>query len=106
MSKQDTTKTSGVIRYDELYTLEEFKSRMRLTNTAMRALRRKGFNVLRVGKRAFVSGFEAIAFLVEEGVDQGESESREDSFEVFGPTLGVPYDGETETEVGEDERQA
>ena len=102
----DTTKTSGLIRYDELYTLEEFKARMRLTDTAMRALRRKGFNVLRVGKRAFVSGFEAIAFLVEEGVEQGESQSREGSFEIFGSPLELPRDGEAETEVSQDERPA
>ena len=102
----DTTKTSGLIRYDELYTLEEFKARMRLTDTAMRALRRKGFNVLRVGKRAFVSGFEAIAFLVEEGVEQGDRESSEDSLQVFGSPLGMPYDGEAETEISKDERPA
>ena len=102
----DTTKTSGMIRYDELYTLEEFKARMRLTDTAMRALRRKGFNVLRVGKRAFVSGFEAIAFLVEEGVEQGDRESSEDSLQVFGASMGLPHDRKTETEVSEDERPA
>jgi hypothetical protein len=53
----------GVIRADELYTLSRFRVCMRLTESAVRALRVAGLPVIRFGKRAFVSGRQAIEFL-------------------------------------------
>jgi hypothetical protein len=99
------SKTSGVIAPSELYTLEEFKKRMGLTDTAMRALRRKGFAVIRVGKRAFVLGIMAINFFVEEGLED-ESESSQSSFEIFGPSLGMSSDGKEQAKVSQNKRQA
>lgn len=99
--------TSGVISHGELYTLSEFKRRLGLTDTAMRELRRKGFVVLRVGKRAFVNGFLAIAFLSKEWVETDESESGQDpGSEVPSATLGMSADWSGEAEVGQDKRSA
>jgi len=62
----EARQSSGMISVHELYTLKEFMRRMGLTETAMRALRRKGFTVARVGKRAFVPGYLAIVFFMAE----------------------------------------
>ena len=99
-------KTSGVISHHELYTLSEFKSRMGLTDTAMRELRRKGFSVLRVGKRAFVYGFAAIAFFAQDWMDEDESESGQDPGEVSGDALDVSSDREGQAEVDRHKRSA
>lgn len=53
----------GVIRADELYTLEEVRLRLKLGSWAMRKARRAGLRVMRMGNRAFVAGDELIAFL-------------------------------------------
>ena len=100
----DTGKTSGVISVHEFYTLKEFKRRMGLTEAAMRALRRKGFEVARVGKRAFVPGALAIVFLTKEGMGFDESESGQGSEQVFGATVGVSRDWGDQAEVSQDER--
>lgn len=55
--------SDGVIRADELYTIGQFRSRLKLTESAVRALRISGLPVIRFGKRAFVSGRQAIEFL-------------------------------------------
>ena len=93
---------SGVISILEFYTLKEFMSRMGLTETAMRALRRRGLKVARVGKRAFIPGLFAIAFLIEEGLDDDESKSSESTFEVLGASLGMPSNRGEQTEVSQD----
>ena len=101
----ETKETSGMISVHEFHTLKEFMRRMGLTETAMRALRRKGFEVARVGKRAFVPGALAVWFLTKEGIDLDESESSKSPSEVFSAALGVSTDGGNETEVSQDERQ-
>lgn len=101
----EAKETSGMISVHEFYTLKEFMRRMGLTETAMRALRRKGFEVARVGKRAFVPGALAIMFFIQEGIEIDESESGQDSSQVFGSSLGVFSNGSDETEVSQDERQ-
>lgn len=53
----------GVIEASALYTLDEFMSRTRFSKSAMREARRKGLKVRRIGKRAFVLGRDAIAFI-------------------------------------------
>lgn len=55
----------GVIRSDELYTLAKFRTCLGLTQSAVRSLRIAGLPVIRFGKRAFISGRQAIAFLEE-----------------------------------------
>lgn len=46
--------TENVLCEGETYTLAEFKRRAGLTDSAMRALRREGLHVDRIGKRAYV----------------------------------------------------
>jgi hypothetical protein len=55
--------SDGVIRANELYTLAKFRACLRLTESAVRQLRIGGLPVIRFGKRAFVSGRQAIEFL-------------------------------------------
>ena len=50
----------GVLTPGELLTLAAFKSRMALTDSAVRSMRRDGLPVLRVGKRHFVNADDAI----------------------------------------------
>lgn len=94
-------KSSGVISDSEMYTLEEFKRRLNLTDTAMRALRRKGFQVLRVGKRGFVTGRHAMIFFDNEGTESNESKSDQSPFQVSGSSMGVSSNREGETEISE-----
>lgn len=47
----------------EIYPLAEFQARTGLSDSAMRAARRRGLPVLRAGKRAFVFGQDFLAFL-------------------------------------------
>jgi len=46
-----------------IYPLTEFQARTGLTDSAMRAARRRGLPVLRSGKRAFVWGQDFLDFL-------------------------------------------
>lgn len=55
----------GVISVHELYTLEEARKRLRWTESAMRAARRRGLRLLSCGKRKYVSGREIVRFLEE-----------------------------------------
>lgn len=55
----------GVISVHELYTLEEARKRLRWTESAMRAARRRGLKLLACGKRKYVSGKEIVRFLEE-----------------------------------------
>lgn len=55
--------TLGAIRADEAYRLDEFKRRLGLNDDAMRKARRKGLKARRVGRRRYIIGDEAIAFL-------------------------------------------
>ncbi|HEV2972372.1 MAG TPA: hypothetical protein VGY55_20530 [Pirellulales bacterium] len=48
----------------EVYTLEEAKRRMRWTDSALRAAKRRGLRLLGCGKRRYVTGREIIRFLL------------------------------------------
>ena len=100
----EKTSGLGVISRDEMYTLKEFKSRLRLTDTAMRELRRKGLVVYRLGKRAFVNGTQAISFMIEKGISSDEGQGCQNQVEVFGDALDMPRNGTTDATIGEDKR--
>jgi hypothetical protein len=53
----------GVISVHDLYTLEEAKKRLRWTESALRAARRRGLKLLSCGKRKYLSGKEIVRFL-------------------------------------------
>jgi hypothetical protein len=57
----------GVIVSDALYRADELKARMGWKDAAFRAACRKGLKVHRVGKRAFVTGSDIIAFVTGNG---------------------------------------
>lgn len=56
----------GVISEIKLYTLEEAKRRMRWTDSALRAAKRRGLKLLDCGKRRYVTGREIMRFLLGE----------------------------------------
>jgi len=56
-------KAPGVIRADELYTLEELQQRLQAGEWALRMARRGGLRMLKLGKRKYVKGSEVIRFL-------------------------------------------
>jgi hypothetical protein len=58
----------GVISELELYTLEEVKRRLRWTDSALRAAKRRGLILLPCGKRRYVTGREIIRFLLADAV--------------------------------------
>lgn len=53
----------GVVSEYELYALDEFKLRMRWTDSSMRSARRNGLRVLKFGKRRYVRGRDVLLFL-------------------------------------------
>lgn len=55
--------SDGVICANELYTLRRFGACLKLSVSAVRSLRLAGLPVIRFGKRAFISGRQAIEFL-------------------------------------------
>lgn len=60
---------AGVISANELYTLPEFKRRMGLTEAAYREMKARGFRPIRDGKRAFISGRQAIEYYEKQADD-------------------------------------
>jgi hypothetical protein len=59
--------SDGVISANELYTLSKFGACLKLSASAVRSLRLAGLPVIRFGKRAFVSGRQAMEFLEQWG---------------------------------------
>jgi hypothetical protein len=55
--------TSGMIQADALYTLEEFKKRLRVKDATIRTARRAGFRVKYLHGRAFVLGRDWIEYV-------------------------------------------
>jgi hypothetical protein len=53
----------GSIRADECYPLPDFKRRLGLNDDAMRKAKRAGLPVRRIGRRKFILGEEALAYL-------------------------------------------
>ncbi len=60
---QATPQPSGVISSLETYTLEEAKARLRWSDSALRAAKRRGLRLLTCGKRRYVTGEEIRRFL-------------------------------------------
>jgi hypothetical protein len=54
---------SGVISSSEIYTLEEAKARLGWTDSALRAAKRRGLQLLACGKRRYIAGDEISRFL-------------------------------------------
>ncbi len=65
-AKSDSETGTGSVRLDAIYTVEEFKRRLRWSDSTLRAARRRGLRVLRTGKRAFVAGNDFHDFLLKE----------------------------------------
>ena len=53
----------GVISVLEIYTLDEAKARLRWTDSALRAAKRRGLGVIACGKRRYLTGREIRRFL-------------------------------------------
>ncbi len=53
----------GVVSLGDLYTIDEARRRLKWTDAALRAAKRRGLRVLRSGKRSFVTGAELIRFI-------------------------------------------
>ena len=68
---------SGVISILELYAIDEARRRLRWTESALRAAKRRGLRILRSGKRHFVTGRELIRFLQADSREHGDALSAE-----------------------------
>ena len=53
----------GVISILEVYTIAEAKSRLRWSDSALRAAKRRGLQLMTCGKRRYVAGKEILRFL-------------------------------------------
>lgn len=53
----------GALTADAIYTLDEVKARMRMSDSGLRQMRRNGLKVHRVGKRGLIVGREFIEFV-------------------------------------------
>lgn len=62
MATATTMKSRGVLSEFELYTLEEIKDRLDLTESAWRALRDAGLPCVTKGKRKYFLGRKVIAW--------------------------------------------
>jgi len=65
-AKQPEPTYPGVISVHDIYTLDEARKRLRWSESALRAARRRGLNLLSSGKRKFVTGQEILRFLESE----------------------------------------
>jgi hypothetical protein len=65
-SKQRSPSIPGLIVPDALYRIDELRARMGWAKASYRAACRKGLRVRRSGKRAYVLGADAIAFIARE----------------------------------------
>jgi hypothetical protein len=59
----------GTVYADAVYRADELKARMGWREAAFRAACRRGLKTHRVGKRVYVTGVDAIAFVTGKGVD-------------------------------------
>jgi hypothetical protein len=69
-SEKRAPRAPGVIRVDELYTLDEFRSRTGLGEQWLRTARRSGLRVLYLGGRAFIRGRDFVDFLEKSAGDE------------------------------------
>lgn len=59
----DASGPAGVVSILEVYTIQELKVRLRWTDSALRAAKRRGLRLLQCGKRRYASGKEVVRFL-------------------------------------------
>lgn len=59
----DRPRSPGVISILEIYRVEEAKARLGWTDSALRAAKRRGLNLIACGKRRYVTGKEILRFL-------------------------------------------
>jgi hypothetical protein len=60
----------GIIHRDVVYRSDEFKARMGWKEAAFRSARRRGLKVHTIGKRVYVNGADAIAFVTGKAVGE------------------------------------
>ena len=63
MHKKPSDESRGVIRRDELYTLNEFKLRLGVTDATLRSARRAGFCVYYAHKHGYIYGDDWIDYV-------------------------------------------
>jgi hypothetical protein len=64
----DSLAVPGMVYTDAVYRADELKARMGWREAAFRAACRRGLKTHRVGKRVYVTGADAIAFVTGTGV--------------------------------------
>ena len=69
------SRTPGVIRADEAYSVAEFRRRTGLGDYAWRQIRRK-LRVVEVGRKRFILGGDWLAFLSRVTEDQDQEKAR------------------------------
>ena len=76
MNKRDKVLTDGslavpgTVYADAVYRADELKARMGWRDAAFRAACRRGLKTHRVGKRVYIAGADAIAFVTGTGVSR------------------------------------
>jgi len=60
----------GMVRAEAVYRADELKARMGWREAAFRAACRRGLKTHRVGKRVYIAGADAIAFVTGTGVSR------------------------------------
>lgn len=63
----DTEDRLGVVVANAVYRLDTFQQRMKLGAGAIRAARRAGLPIRRIGRRSYVLGRDVIDFLARKG---------------------------------------
>lgn len=58
----------GIVNADAVYRADELKARMGWREAAFRSACRRGLKTHRVGKRVYIAGADAIAFVTGKGV--------------------------------------
>jgi hypothetical protein len=92
----------GIIREGELYTLEQFKERLCLSNQAYWNLAKKGLPDRQIGKRKFIIGKEAIAWFASRPARERDDSGVCDpaASEVEEPTIAMESRPEVARKVG------
>ena len=66
-AKSTAQQLPGVISADEIYSLGEFKARMKMGAHAVRQARRRGLPIKMVGRNAYVCGADWLEFVQNKG---------------------------------------
>jgi hypothetical protein len=78
MHREPSDERRGVIRSDELYTLSEFKLRLKVTDATLRSARRAGLGVYYVHRHGYIFGDDWFDYVRSAGRRNGESNSDAD----------------------------